>query len=48
MDRIFTILGVILEVLFIVLVLAGLTSTFVQLMLPIGAIFIGVGVITGR
>lgn len=48
MERIVTILGTILAVLFIVLVLAGLTSTFVSLMLPIAVVLIGIGVLIGR
>lgn len=48
MDRIFTIIGVILAILYIVLSLAGLGNTFVNLMEPVAIIFVGVGVLTGR
>ena len=48
MDRIVTLLGIIIAVLFVVLSLAGLASAFVNLMLPAAVILIGIGVITGR
>ena len=48
MNRIFTLIGIIIEVLYVVLILAGLGSTFVNLLQPAAIILIGVGVITGR
>ena len=48
MDRIFTLLGIIVAVLYVVLSLAGLGSTFVNLMEPAAIILVGVGVLTGR
>jgi hypothetical protein len=48
MNRIITLLGIILAVLYVVLILAGLSSTFVQLMLPASVVLVGVGVITGN
>jgi hypothetical protein len=47
-NRIVTLLGIILAVLYVVLLLAGLSSTFVQLMQPAAIILIGVGSITGN
>jgi hypothetical protein len=48
MDRIVTILGIILAVLAAVFSLASLVTAFVPLMLAAAVVLVGVGVVTGR
>jgi hypothetical protein len=47
-DRIWTILGIIVAVLYVVLILAGIVTPMVTLMEPAAIILVGIGVITGR